>query len=553
MDLGSNSARLALMEVYEDRSYRLVSELREPLRLAQHLSDEWLLSDEAAETTVAAAAGFARYCESHGVEEVRAVATSAVRSARNGPDLVARIQAETGLSFDIISGEQEALYGYVGVVNTLDVANCMVLDVGGGSAEVVRVEGRRAVEVTSLPLGAISLTNGFLDTGKLAPEKVRRLERYVADAYGRVSWIGHHAARNLIQSAFASGQPKGRPGRRAPSPPDAENVLVGLGGTVRAIARMYKREVGYPLELLHGMSVPVSYVGEAYQKLRSMTLQQRREVPGVSSARADIIVAGVAAVYGFACVMDADRLVVSGRGLRDGVLLSLLLGGDARAPLLEDPGEMGARSIMRRMEVNQPHAEQIAHLALALFDQLADVHRLGPRERRLLRLAALLHDVGSAISFYNHDEHGFYLLTRTGIDGLPHCDLALVAYLVAAHARDISVLKRWPEFRPLLEGGDEAAITPLAGILRFCELLERTESGNARSLHARRSPDGGPITLRAVVAKGTEFELKDAKPAAAELGRGLGVPVSLEVVVSSMVQPAGDSPPPGGQGSPGAR
>lgn len=538
-DFGSNSTRLVLLNVYPDGSFKLTDELREPLRLADHLDDHGRLTPEIIERTVETARVFMRFCRSQNVSRMVAVATSAMREAANGPEVAERVHRETGLRLDILSGEQEAYYGYLGAIHTLNTPNCTVVDVGGGSAEIVKVSNRSAVEMTSLPLGAITLTNAYLSRDRSSPDQIRRLERYLSEQFEGVPWLDGDGAKGSRKTGEKS---KSKPGKGhdrsaeigAPllcsyGGRDGGPILVGMGGTVRNIAKMYKRRINAPLDLLHGLSVPVPALLEIYDDLRGLTLSQRREIPGLSPARADIIVAGVAVIATLAKAAGAAELVVSGRGLRDGLFFSHLR-DQSPEPSDEDPAMGSTRNLMRYYGVQETHARHIADLALSLFDQLAPVHGMGIAERRLLLIAALLHDVGIAVNYYNHGAHGFYLLTHTGIDGLTHRELVVAAYLVASHSGEGSPLKRWPEYREILEEGDAEAIPKLGTLLRLCESLDRSESGNIRSVSCEISWDGAKAVLRPAVAANGEFELRDIRGALPEVEKAFGIEIVLDPV-----------------------
>jgi exopolyphosphatase/guanosine-5'-triphosphate,3'-diphosphate pyrophosphatase len=183
---------------------------------------------------------------------------------------------------------------------------------------------------------------------------------------------------------------------------------------------------------------------------------------------------------------------------------------------------------MRYYDVQQGHAAHVADLALSLFDGLAPVHGMGMPERRLLHLAALLHDVGIAVSYYNPGAHGFYLLTHTGIDGLTHREMTIVAYLVAFHAGEGSPLKRWPEFRAMLEERDVESVHKLGTLLRLCESLDRSESGNVQGVKCEISWDGSEARLRPDVGSGAEFELRDARAVLSDFERAFSLRVVME-------------------------
>jgi exopolyphosphatase/guanosine-5'-triphosphate,3'-diphosphate pyrophosphatase len=527
IDIGSNSARLALLEVYADRAFKLVDELRETLRLGEQLDEHGNLTTEAIQRTLEISRVLARFCTAHRVTHVIGVATSALRRAHNGPEIVARIKAETGLQVNILSGDREAYFDYVAAVNSSATPDGVVVDVGGGSAQIVRVHQGSATHMTSLPLGAITLTSAFLNREKPANKQLRSLERHIQANLRELAWL-HESFESSSQPPAGKPPAAKRKGSAGAASHNDKPVLIGIGGTVRNLAKIYRRETGYPLDLLHGMILPIDAVRDIYARLRKLSLAERHKVPGLSAKRADIIVAGAAMVCGLAETIGASALAVSGRGLREGLFLNHVLGGELVAPCVPDPGLFATTNLMRYFNVDETHANHVSSLALALFDQLAPIHKLAADWRRLLHIAALLHDVGIAVNFYNHDEHGFYLLTRTGIDGLTHRELLIVASLVAVHNGNVGPLKRWPEYRTLLEKRDVAAITKLGAILQLSEALDRSESGLVEAVSCRVAGKPREVTLTLTADPDAVCEIRETKAMLTDIAAAFGVHFSLD-------------------------
>ena len=524
IDIGSNSARLALLEVYEDRAFKLVDELRETLRLGEQLDADGNLTAEAIQRTLEICRVLARFCTAHRVTHVIGVATSALRRARNGPAVVDRIAAETGLPIRIISGEQEAYYDFVAAVNSASAADSVVVDIGGGSAQIVRAHRRAATHMASLPLGAITLTSAFLNRDRPTNKQIRALERHIQANLRTLSWLHEDGAADATADARAAN---GAPGAAAALASNGGPVLIGIGGAVRNLAKIYRRQSGYPLHLLHGMSVPMEAVEEIYATLRKLNLEQRRKVPGLSTKRADIIVAGAAVVCALAREIGASALAISGRGLREGLFFNHVLGGELVEPRVPDPALFGATNLMRYYNVDETHANHVANLALSLFAQLAPLHGLDANARKLLHIAALLHDVGVAVNYYNHDEHGFYLLTRTGIDGLTHRELLIVASLVAAHNGNVGPLKRWPEYRSLLHKRDADAVAKLSALLQLSEALDRSESGLVEAVRCE-IVDSRQVTLHLAADPDAVCERRETQAMLTDIAAAFGVHFTLD-------------------------
>ena len=366
-----------------------------------------------------------------------------------------------------------------------------------------------------------------MNRDKPGNKQLRALEKHIARNLRPLDWLDGQSA---AAAKTTDGDLKVRDPARDPREfaRNGKPVLIGIGGTVRNIAKIFRRQTGYPLDLLHGMILPIDAVEDIYAMLRKLSLEERRKVPGLSTKRADIIVAGAAVVCGLARTIGANSLVISGRGLREGLFFNHVLGGELVEPRVPDPALFSTTNLMRFYNVDEPHANHVADLSLSLFDQLTPLHGLGASERRLLRIAALLHDVGVAVNYYNHDEHGFYLLTRTGIDGLTHRELLIVACLVAMHNGNVGPLKRWPEYRTLLRKGDMEAVTKLGAMLQLSEALDRSESGLVESVSCTISPKHRNITLHTSADPDAVCELRETQAMLTDIAAALGVNFKLD-------------------------
>jgi exopolyphosphatase/guanosine-5'-triphosphate,3'-diphosphate pyrophosphatase len=185
------------------------------------------------------------------------------------------------------------------------------------------------------------------------------------------------------------------------------------------------------------------------------------------------------------------------------------------------------RNLMRYYQVPELHTQHVAELTLSLYDQLAELHGMSAAERRLLHIAALLHDVGVAVNYYNHGSHALYLLTRTGIDGLSHRELVMVSYLVAAHSASGSPFKRWPDYRFFLNAQDEEIVGKLGVILRLAEALDRTESGQIRSIQCRFNASQREVYFIPDALASGDFEIRKAAAVLPDFEKAFGVKAGI--------------------------
>ncbi len=440
IDLGSNTARLVVVGCVPGYAYREEDEIREVVRLRQGMTARGL-SEAAMQRAFVTLRLFKRFCDSTQVHIVIPTATSAVRDAANRAHFLERVQSEIGLTLRVLSGEEEAYYGAVGALNDVAVREGIVLDIGGGSAQLSQVRDRAFVRGQSAPIGALTLSERFIHSDPPTPGEVKAVRQEIDRHLDGFAWL-----------------PKKNAGE-----------LVGLGGTVRNLARIEAARSGYPLKTLHGFPLTRASVEETLDQLRRTPLAKRSKIPGLRPDRADIILPGVLVVLAVLERLGLDALTVSINGLREGLFLEHFW-KHLETPIIPDARSFGVLNRARIYNYQKAHANHVRYLAGRIFQQLAPLHGYGAPERELLDAAALLHDVGTVIQYNNHHHHSQMLIVTSGLPGFGPREIALIALLARYHR------KGTPDpgaYAPLLLPDDGPRLACLAAILRLAEFFER--------------------------------------------------------------------------------
>ncbi|TBH16541.1 Ppx/GppA phosphatase family protein [Thermus thermamylovorans] len=485
LDLGSGTFRLVVFRYRPGQAYALADELREPVALGEGLA-QGRIAPVALERGRKALRAFADFLVSLGVKEVVTLATSAAREAENG-GLVLEEAQRLGLNPRLLPGEEEAALGVLAVANALPLGEALVVDQGGGSAQVSRMEGRAFRFGRALPLGALRLTEAFLRSDPPAKAEVKALEAEVL--------------RQLKTLPLEGGVP-----------------LAGLGGNLRAIARLDQRRRRYPLDLLHGYYLSRERVEELYGDLLRLPFRARAELSGLQPDRARTLPASLAFLRALFRHFRAPGLWLSGVGIREGAFFTRFL---PPPHLLPDPRAFAVENLFQRYPFAQEHRERVKALAQALFRELHPLHRYGPEEERLLLEAAHLHDIGMHLGYHEHHKHGAYLLLSEPLFGFAHREQALLALLVRYHRRGNPTPG---PLRPLLERGDGKRLLRLAALLRLAEMLERTRSGRVRGVRAEL---GERVHLRLEAPAEPWVELLEAGKQAGLFLEAFGLPLEV--------------------------
>ncbi|HET9094504.1 MAG TPA: Ppx/GppA phosphatase family protein [Solirubrobacteraceae bacterium] len=479
VDLGSNSWRLVIYSYGADAPqqwWKQTDELYESVRIGSGMAASGRLGDAAMTRGLETLGIFARFCHANGLSDrdVHVIATSAIRDATNRDAFLERVREATGYDVEVLSTAGEAHYGYVAAINSTTLTDGTVLDIGGGSMQLIQVEDRLERASVSLPVGAVRMTESLLAQG--SPEKPARrkdLER-----------LREHVAAQLDGAAWLSRQ-----GGR----------LVGTGGAVRNLAAAAQRaEYGTSGGIdigIQGFVLNADALDGLVDTLASLPVAERRNVPGIKPGRGDIILAAAVTLQTVLQVGRHDGIEATAFGLRDGLFLARTILGEAE-PRFPDVRRAAVRNLAVQYESDLPHTEHVARLALQMHESLAEngLFEPQPDETELLWAAAMLHDVGMTISYGDHHKHSRYLIVSAELPGFDPRERALIAQMTRYHRKGVPKLGEWSR---LGRAGDEEMLDRCAMILRLAEHLERGRDQSVSEVHLRTNGDGVSLHLLA--------------------------------------------------------
>ena len=484
VDIGSNSCRLKIARVVQHR-LKVLHEDREVTRLGASVFESGLVSPQAMSDTLAALKRFYRAVQSHGVDQTRAVATSAMRDARNARAFLAWVRDETGWDVEIISGLEEGRLIHRGLMSNEEgtAGRCLLIDVGGGSCEVSLSEHKRLKETISLPLGAVRLTQEFLRSDPPAVEDVARMKQFIARELRR-------AERKNIASAL--------------------KVVIATSGTAAALAEASKSlsktaRVKTPKQDPNLTSV--RSVRRLADKLTKLGNAARAAVPGIGPRRSEIIVAGV---HVYAELLERFSLPgfrYSPLGLRDGILAQMLAEQDARTPVhlqFEKERWEGVLETCRRYGVDPRQAEPVCNHATQLFRDLQRVHELPPEYLDWLQAAAMLRDIGKFMNHQGYHRHAQYIIANSELFGFTPQQRAVTS----AIARYLGKSRPEPEGRTMRQvvPAEHEHVRRAVVLLRLAQALNQDRASDVLKVTVRVYPKRAILELRPG-RTGAELEL----------------------------------------------
>jgi exopolyphosphatase/guanosine-5'-triphosphate,3'-diphosphate pyrophosphatase len=455
IDIGSNSIRLVIYEYVDHTGYRIIDESKQSARLSERITNDGGISEADILVLATILNRFQLLCAAHQVCQLRAVATAAIRNAANTDQIIQSIHDQTGLLIDVLSGEEEARMGFLGVMNTMPEKDGFLIDIGGGSTEVTLFRNRQIVNSISFPFGAVNTTKQFSDQGVMNDDQLNRLHEMIDLAVAAEPWI-----------ASSHGLP-----------------CIGLGGTFRTISKLHQKLQHYSLSITHHYELAGEDVAALVRQLMPLDSERRKKIYGVSKDRADLIVPGMVIASRLFNHMRASHLLISGSGLRDGLFFSTILG---RNEPIDDIVEHSVRNLLAmHPEVSTAHVEHVNKLALTMYDDLYDLHGHSPRVRQYLHAASLLYRIGVGVQFHEYYKHTYYLIAHSRLGGLAHREM-LICALVAAFKSKTRIREMFQQHKDILTEVDLQLIVQLGTILRMAVALDRSETQPVHHVHLQR-------------------------------------------------------------------
>ena len=449
IDIGTNSIRLLVAEPLRGGNYRILDEEKESTRLGLNLARTGQLDASAIEKSLSALRRMKQIAEGFQVTQLRTIATCAVREASNGDEFCKRARDELGLEIEIISAKQEALLAFFSVQRNFDLTDkqVAVVDIGGGSTEVVLALGNLVEAIYTTQLGAVRLTDLYGST----PDDFEKV----------VEGINRQLRKRIKNPLFVP------------------HLLFGSGGTFTSLAAMLmasKGQVGLPVR---GYQISRAEVRHLLDRLRKIAPKDRASIAGLSPDRADIIVAGLAIVD---CVMDhlqVNMLQVHNRGVRDGLLLTMIDHSPAITPAPHDR-ESAIERLAATCGGELEHGRHVARMAGSIFSQLVGPFGLHAADRALLEAAARLQDVGYLINYEQHHKHSYHLILHSRLEDFQPQEIEIIAN-VARYHRGAKPKQKHANFRQLTPT-DQQRVRALAAILRVSGGLDRSHTQQVQDI-----------------------------------------------------------------------
>ena len=478
IDIGTNSIRCIVVEVDQQGRFLVLDDEKATVRLGENLSKSGMISPAASKRAIEAIGIMRKLIEGFQVVDVEAVATSAVRNASNGAELIEILNRELGREIRIISGEEEAELAAISSLHNFEMQDKRhaMIDIGGGSVEIVIALGSHIEEYYSLDLGTVLMTERFFVSDPLKNCDYQKFQHYI---------------KSVLKKTFSEEK-------------IAVQTFIGSGGTITSLGAMVMNMRGQDYSSVHGYEVLRSEVVHLLAMLMRKDLKGRKAVPGLNPDRADIIIAGLGLIDELMGFFGANMLKVNERGIREGLIIRCM----KRLALMPETSTRrnwreSVLEFARSCHFDEPHSKHVSKLSLAIFDSLTKKSKLKKTERRLLEAAALLHDIGYFISYSSHHKHSYHLIRHADLFGFTPREREIIAQIARYHRKSLPK-KKHDEFQRLNEA-DRACVCSLGGIMRLADGLDRRRSGFVEVVEIRQ--DDTDITMKLLGTEDISVEI----------------------------------------------
>lgn len=476
IDIGSNSVRLLFAKITSPLSFKIITELKEYVRLGAGFDEEGNINEEKIISTIRVLNLYKNFCSMFEDTKMIVTATEALRKAKNKNFILTRVKDELNINVRILSGEEEAYYDYFAVINTLNVKDGLIMDIGGASTEIIWVKNRTLKECISLPFGAITLTKKFKLENSISSEQEKLLNDFLFENFSKVSWL-----KNLDSS-----------------------TLIGIGGSIRNLGKISRKKKNHPLNLIHNYTMSSKCVEDIYDEVKIKTNEQRRKIKGLSKDRSDIFVGAAGTVKSIITLCKIKKLTICRNGIREGLLLSELFN---KKPI-ENILDFSISNVLMNNNVNINHSKHVYKLTNLLFSSLKPVHKITENLDNVIKTSAMFHDVGINISYYYYHKHSAYIILNSSLYGISHKECVISA-CIAVYQRSQSIQLMLDKYKNLINKSDIHKIKVIGLFLRIAENLDKDLSGAIESLNCTINDD--TVIIKTYSKHSCEFLIREAQ------------------------------------------
>ncbi len=506
LDIGTNSIHMVLAAVEPDFSYKVLDRFKDMTRLGDGAFKTRRLSEAAMTRALEVIRTLTALARNKGYDRIKAVATSAVRETKNGGEFIEEIARQTKLRVRVVTGQEEARLIYLGVRHSMDLSDqpTLVVDVGGGSVELMVGNREAMAQAQSLKLGAIRLKDLYLRQDPPTKAMLKKLQQAIDDQL-------KEALRQFKTKQF-------------------DRLVATSGMAANLTEVIYLRRTGRPLTQLNLTRITRKEVQAVENLLTHASFKDRLAIPGLDPKRANTLLPSAMVFRSLMDRTEHEHMTVSDKAIREGLIYDFIARHKDRIRTEREIPNVRRRNVVclaRRCHYPQVHADHVAFLATRLFDQTAPLHGLGEREREWLEYAALLHDIGYLINSRQHHKHAYYLIKHSDLYGLTADEVEIIANVARYHRRALP--RDTHDGLAQLPPKSRKTVLILSALLRIADALDRSQFSVIQDL---RVSVGAPVRITLKTGGDPELEIWSARNRADLFEKVFKRPIQFETADS---------------------
>ncbi|WP_257958474.1 Ppx/GppA phosphatase family protein [Bacillus sp. V3-13] len=496
IDIGSNTIRLTIYNYKAESILKEIENIKVSARLQNYLNNEQILTYEGLNILLDSLSVFKEIVSLHKVTSIKVVATAAIRKAKNQLEIKQLINEKIGFPIEVLPGESEAYYGFLGVINATYLKDGITIDIGGGSTEITLFSNRKMMQSHSFPFGVINLKQQFIKEKIPSIEEISELSSFLKTNFQEIDWL-----KNC----------------RLP--------IIGIGGSARNLAKMDQAIKNYPIDSIHQYEINLQDILTVQEELSSLTYEEIQHVEGLSKERSDIIIPAIEVFLSIYRIVNAPFFQFSRKGIRDGLLYEKLM-NDGSEDASQQPLQKSLYQMAIEYDLDMDKRSQAAKTAEMIFNSISknELVELTGNDLNDLRNASSIYKLGEFFERDSASAHTFYLLSNRNIDGLSHRDRIKLALLASYHSKK-SFKENINPFREWFTNEDKQKIKILGAILKFSFILSSTKREIVQDIRFIEGKDN--INMELLCNKSWQVEQQAAGKQVKHLEHALGKNISL--------------------------
>lgn len=454
IDIGSNTIRLVLYSYNKNEGLKEFGNIKTVARLRTYLLPNGEMSEEGIQLLAETLKSFRLILADYDVTDVKAAATAAVRQAINNEQIITRMKDETGILIDILTEEEEAYYGFIAVAHSMDTPSAVTIDIGGGSTEITLFINKKLQKTISFPFGTVSLKQKFVSGTVINKSEREKLRSFLKEQFASLKWIV-----------------------------DVGLPVIAIGGSARNIAQVHQQKIGYPLSGVHQYEMTLSDLQQLRDYLTEFSYDNLRQLDGLSSDRADIIVPAMEVFMALLSTVKSNSFLISKKGLREGLIISRVLQDNPHAYDKYNVFEESGRQLALAYGRTEEEVQTLESLTEQLYKGCINLKLFEYSEvdLELLKKAAKVYGIGEYIELDSSSQHTFYLISNQSIPGLSHLNRIKLALLASYKNRDYFLRFARP-FDSWISKEEFKKLRDFGAILKFVYALNMTKRNVVKNI-----------------------------------------------------------------------